>query len=158
MTAVAKVAHEHPEAADQLSCGMIAAGHLRPLAYLKPEMAADLLPLARGLSVDEFIRVVARHRVKAESTSLADEQHAERSVTFFEKANGCVRATVVLPPTEGHEFRNMLNELCDQAWRTAHQIGPKPSVVMRTSPAIAALPMRSSSGCEERSPRRASRR
>lgn len=120
MAAVAKVAHEHPEAADQLSCGMLAAGHLRPLAYLKPEMAADLLPLARGLSVDEFIRVVAHHRVKAESKSLADEQHAERSVTFFEKPNGCVGATIVLPPTDGHEFRNMLNELCDQAWRTAH--------------------------------------
>ncbi len=26
----------------------------------------------------------------------------------------------MLPPTEGHEFRNTLNELCDQAWRTAH--------------------------------------
>ena len=75
MTAVAKVAHEHHDAADQLSCGIVSAGHLRPLAYLKPEMAAELLPLARGLSVDEFTRVVARHRVKAESKSLADEQH-----------------------------------------------------------------------------------
>ena len=120
MAAVAKVVSEQPDAASMLSCGIVSAGHLRPLAYLKPAMAAELLPQARGLSVDEFCRLVANHRVKAESISLADEQHASRSVTFSNKPNGCLSATIVLPPVAGQEFRNTLNELCDQAWRAAH--------------------------------------
>ena len=83
-------------------------------------MAAELLPQARGLSVDEFSRLVASHRVKAESATLTDEQHASRSVTFNERPNGCIQATIVLRPVEGHEFRNTLTELCDKAWRAAH--------------------------------------
>lgn len=120
LAAAAKVVREHPDAGSMLSCGIVSAGHLRPLAYLKPAMAAELLPQARGLTVDEFARLVAKHRVKTESTSLAEEQQAERSVKFFDKPNGCVGVTMVLPPVEGHELRNTLNELCDQAWRAAH--------------------------------------
>jgi hypothetical protein len=120
MAAVAKVVSEQPDASEMLSNGVVSAGHIRPLAYLKPAMAAELLPQARGLTVDEFARLVASHRVKSESNSLAQEQHAERSVTFFQKPNGCIGATIVLPPTEGLEFRNTLNDLCDQAWRAAH--------------------------------------
>ena len=120
MAAVAKVVREHPTAGEMLSCGVVSAGHLRPLAYLKPAMAAELLPQARGLSVDEFARLVANHRVQAESATVAEEQHASRSVAFSEKPNGCIAATIVLPPLAGQEFRNTLNDLCDQAWRAEH--------------------------------------
>ena len=120
LAAVAKVVNEHPDAGSMLACGTVSSGHLRPLAYLKAAMAAELLPQARGRTVDEFVRLVANHRVKAESSTLIEEQQASRSVTFFEKSNGCISATIVLPVVEGHEFRNTLNELCDQAWRSTH--------------------------------------
>ncbi len=79
MAAVAKVVNEHPDAGSMLSCGFVSAEHLRPLAYLKPAMAAELLPLSRGLTVDEFARLVAAHRVKAESATSKRKRSTPRS-------------------------------------------------------------------------------
>jgi hypothetical protein len=103
-----------------LEHGEVSVDHLRSLAKLTPATVAELLPHATALSADEFRRTVTHHKVKAASSSVSEEQHASRSVRFFRKRNGCVGETIVLPPIEGTEFANTVQELCDQAWMAAH--------------------------------------
>ncbi len=121
LTTAAVVAENFPGAATLLATGEVSVDHLRSLGSLPTELIDDALILeASTQSADQFRKTVAQHRVKLQSTSLSEEQRATRSVTFFKKRNGCVGATIVLPPIEGTEFVTTLNELCDQAWATAH--------------------------------------
>jgi hypothetical protein len=117
---VAKVINNIPEAHALLASGAVSAGHLRALAHLKTDLAAELLPFARSMNVDEFVLLVRERNVKHNTNTLAEEQEATRSVTFFETPNGCVGARIVLPPVDGVEFRETLNQLCDAAYRKAH--------------------------------------
>jgi hypothetical protein len=118
--AASKVVDQHPDALTKLSAGEVSAEHLAALAPLNSGLAAELLGDAHGKSADEFKKHVATHRVRHESKSLSEEQHNSRSVKFFTKSNGCIGAAIVLPPVEGTEFRTIITDLCDRAWKTKH--------------------------------------
>jgi hypothetical protein len=115
-----KIVNDHPEALEMLSSGAVSTEHLAHLAHLKPEMVGELLEKASNTCADDYKKMVDQHRVGRESKSLSEEQHNSRSVKFFTKPNGCVGATIVLPPIEGTEFKTVIEDLCDQAWRTKH--------------------------------------
>jgi hypothetical protein len=117
---VGKVVDRLPEAGNLLASGAVSAGHLRPLAHITPELAAELLPHAVSMGVDDFITLVKQRNVKQHSKTLAEEQEASRSIEFFETKNGCVGARIVLPPVDGVEFRETLNQLCDTQYRKDH--------------------------------------
>jgi hypothetical protein len=120
LAAAAVVVEENPPVGVLLSSGELSVDHIVSLGGLTPETIERLLPLAVVEVADVFRRTVTEYRVLTEANTLEEEQQLSRSVTFFTKRNGCVGATVVLPPVPGATFRNTLNELCDQAWRAAH--------------------------------------
>jgi hypothetical protein len=117
---VVKVLGSLPGSEELLSAGKVSVAHLRPLAHIKTELAALLLPAAEGMGADEFVTFVKERNVKHDAKSLAEEQEASRSVTFFETKNGCVGARIVLPIADGTEFRETLNQLCDAQYRKDH--------------------------------------
>jgi hypothetical protein len=117
---VVKVFGSLPGSEELLSAGKVSVAHLRPLAHIKTELAASVLPDAEGMGADEFVTFVKERNVKRNAKSLADEQEASRSVTFFETKNGCVGARIVLPVADGTEFRETLNQLCDAQYRKDH--------------------------------------
>ncbi len=120
LRAAAKVISQHPEALQNLQDGAISTEHLSHLSHVSDELANELLPNATGMCADDYKKLVDRHRVQRESKSLAEEQRNSRSVKFFTKPNGCVGATIVLPPIEGTEFKTTIEELCNQGWKAQH--------------------------------------
>jgi hypothetical protein len=118
--AAAKVITEHPAALGKLVSGEISTEHLAHLSHVSSELAGELLDAAAGMCADDYKMLVDQHRVCRESTTSDEEQHNSRSLKFFTKPNGCVGATIVLPPVEGTEFKTMIGELCNQAWKTKH--------------------------------------
>jgi hypothetical protein len=118
--AASKIVDQHPDALHKLSTGELSAEHLATLAPLPSDLAAELLGDADGKSADEFKKHVATHRVRHESKTVSEEQHNSRSVKFFTKPNGCIGATIILPPVEGTEFKTIITDLCDRAWKTKH--------------------------------------
>jgi hypothetical protein len=117
---VVKVFASLPETEGLLSTGKVSVAHLRPLAHIDPELASSVLADAEGMGADQFVTFVKERNVKRNAKSLADEQEASRSVTFFETKNGCVGARIVLPVADGTEFRETLNQLCDAQYRKDH--------------------------------------
>jgi hypothetical protein len=117
---VVKVFGSLPGSEELLSAGKVSVAHLRPLAHINSELAASVLPDAEGMGADEFVTLVKERNVKRNAKSLAEEQEASRSVTFFETKNGCVGARIVLPIADGTEFRETLNQLCDSQYRKDH--------------------------------------
>jgi hypothetical protein len=117
---VIKVFGSLPEAEELLSSGKVSVSHLRPLAHIKTDLAASLLSDAENMGADQFVTLVKERNVKQNANSLADEQEASRSVTFFETKNGCVGARIVLPVADGTEFRETLNQLCDAHYKKDH--------------------------------------
>jgi hypothetical protein len=120
LAAVASVVELNHEAGSLLQSGELSVDHLRTLAKLDAAAITDLLPHGLVQSADQFRRTVTQHRINNDATSLSEEQQSSRSIKFFRKRNGCVGASIVLPPIEGSEFANTINELCDQAWTAAH--------------------------------------
>jgi hypothetical protein len=120
LRAASKVVKDHPDALDMLSSGAVSTEHLAHLAHLKPEMVGELLEKASNTCADDYKKLVDQHRVRRESRTVAEEQHNSRSVKFFTKPNGCVGATIVLPPIEGTEFKTFVEVLCDQTWKAKH--------------------------------------
>jgi hypothetical protein len=117
---IVKVLHALPDAEEMLSSGKVSVAHLRPLAHINAELAASVLADAEGMSADQFVTFVKERNVKRNAKSLAEEQEASRSVTFFETKNGCVGARIILPIADGTEFRETLNQLCDAQYRKDH--------------------------------------
>jgi hypothetical protein len=120
LSVVATVIGEHRDAAALLNSGQVSIGHVRSLAKLSPECVAELLPHAANETVDQFRKTVATHRIAIDSQSVSEEQHASRSIKFFTKRNGCIGISIVLPPIEGTEVKNVITEICDQQYRAAH--------------------------------------
>jgi hypothetical protein len=118
--AAAQVVDQHADAAGMLTSGSVSTEHLAYLAPLNKESAAALLGDAPSRSADQFKKHVDQHRIRHESTTLGEEQHASRSVKFFTKPNGCIGTTIVLPPVEGTEFRTVIRDLCDRNWKQLH--------------------------------------
>jgi hypothetical protein len=119
---VVKVLHALPDAEEMLSSGKVSVAHLRPLAHINSELAASVLADAEGMGADQFVTFVKERNTKQNAKSLAEEQEASRSVTFFETKNGCVAARIVLPIADGTEFRETLNQLCDAQYKKDHPV------------------------------------
>jgi Domain of unknown function (DUF222) len=117
---VVKVFGSLPGSEELLSAGKVSVAQLRPLAHINTELAASVLPDAEGMGADQFVTFVKKRNAKLNAKSLTEEQEASRSVTFFETKNGCVGARIVLPPADGTELRETLNQLCDAHYRKDH--------------------------------------
>jgi hypothetical protein len=118
--AAAKVVSENPDALGMLSSGEVSTEHLAHLSHVSSEMATDLLGASIGTCADDYKKLVDEHRVRRESKMVDEDQRNSRSIKFFTKPNGCVGATIVLPPVEGTELKTMIQDLCDQAWKQKH--------------------------------------
>jgi hypothetical protein len=116
----AQVIDQLPEALNNLENGSLSTEHLAKVSGLKPELAAELLHIGNGRSVDDFRQLVDETRVQRNSASVSEEQHNSRCVRIYKKRNGCVGINIVLPPIEGNEFINTLDTIADHAWRTAN--------------------------------------
>jgi hypothetical protein len=117
---VVKVFGSLPGSEELLSAGKVSVAHLRPLAHINTELGASVLSDAEHMGADDFVTFVKERNTKQNATSLAEEQEAARSVTFFETKNGCVGARIVLPIADGTELRETLNQLCDAQYRKDH--------------------------------------
>jgi Domain of unknown function (DUF222) len=117
---IVKVFGSLPGSEELLSAGKVSVAHLRPLAHINSELASSVLADAEGMGADQFVTFVKERNVKRNAKSVAEEQEASRSVTFFETKNGCVGARIVLPVSDGTEFRETLNQLCDTQYKKDH--------------------------------------
>jgi hypothetical protein len=118
--AASQIIEQHPDALHMLNSGTVSTEHLAQLSHVDTELAAQLLGDAETKSVDEYKKHVDQQRARRNTSTLNEEQHNSRSVKFFTKPNGCVGATIVLPPVEGTEFKTIITDLCDQAWKRKH--------------------------------------
>jgi hypothetical protein len=116
----AKVVADQPDALGLLASGQVSVEHLAHLSHVSSDSIKDLLSESINMCADDYKKSVDRHRVRRESKTLDEEQRNSRSVKFFTKPNGCVGATIVLPPVEGTQFKTVLQDLFDQAWRVKH--------------------------------------
>jgi hypothetical protein len=118
--AVARVCETTPLAVDLLANGDVSAAHVRQLSYVDTDDRNTLLAVAAGQTVDEFTKTVRRHLVDTDAEKVGGRQRAARSVTFHDRADGCIGINIVLPPVEGTEFRDTLDQICDAAYRRSH--------------------------------------
>jgi hypothetical protein len=114
---VARQAEVVPEIVEQLGEGALSLEHAIVLSSTDADTARSLVAHATLDRVDEFRCRVKRAEVDRAGAGRRERQRAERSVRFSSTPEGSVRATIVLPETEGTEFRNTLDQLCDAAYR-----------------------------------------
>jgi hypothetical protein len=124
-----------PEIVEELANGGLSLEHASALASTDADTARSLIPHATNERVDEFRVRVRKADVDKAGGNRRARQVAERSVRFGATDEGSLRATIVLPETEGVEFRNTLEHLCDAAYRQqyperasalgGHQVPPK---------------------------------
>jgi hypothetical protein len=103
--AASKIIEEHPKALNMLGSGEVSTEHLAQLGYVDTELAARLLVDAETKSADEFKKHVDQQRARHNASTLNETQHNSRSVKFFTKPNGCIGATIVLPPVARRMFK-----------------------------------------------------
>jgi hypothetical protein len=116
----AQVIDQLPETLSNLENGSLSTEHLAKVSGLKPELPAELLHIGNGRSADDFRQLVDETRVQRNSATVSEEQHNSRSVRIYKKRNGCVGINIVLPPIDGNEFINTLDNIADHAWHTAN--------------------------------------
>jgi hypothetical protein len=117
---VARQCEAVPEMVQQLTQGDLSLEHASALASIDPETAVSLLVDAAGERVDEFRARVRKALVAKAGHGRRERQQAERSVRFSTTDEGSLKATIVLPEAEGVEFRNALDQLCDEAYRAKY--------------------------------------
>jgi hypothetical protein len=116
---IADVIDTSPGVGDLLAAGQIGAGHVAALAGATVEVINELLPHATTQTVDEFRRTVQKARVDTEP-DLPAKQRASRRLSFFTSDNGCIGFRGVLPPVEGAEFKTLIQQISNDAYRAEH--------------------------------------
>ncbi len=116
---VAGVVKDLLGAAEALATGRVREGHLAELSAVAEADRGELLGIAEGQSVHEFVQTVAAHRIATEPNWRA-RQRASRSVRFFRAADGCVGMRAILPSLDGARLKARLVELMDAKYRAEH--------------------------------------